>query len=252
MQSTTPTLYRSDAEQLEALRVPFPITEVKKRDQGGTELKYYEGYTIQQRLLDVLGTGLSIETGKVIATDSNINVETILKIEWMSGRKTTTSGWGSADILIGKSGKMVNDPYKSAATDSIKVAATKLGVAAELYDSKYREGLDVRLKELVEQEAEKAFLTCQCCGGEIKGGMRKRADGTEIEFTAKQVATGTRTKFGKRYCKECADKVAMEYSAKDSAHKATSPMVAVLKTVAVQKVMDSEEEIDYEVRSKVS
>jgi len=29
-------------------------------------------------------------------------------------------------------------------------------------------------------------------------------------------------------------------------------MVAVLKTVAVQKVMDSEEEIDYEVRSKVS
>ncbi len=92
MQSTTSSLYRSDAEQLEALRVPFPITEVKTRTQGGAELSYYEGYTIQQRLLDVLGTGLSIETAQVVATESNINVETILKIEWMSGRRTTTSG----------------------------------------------------------------------------------------------------------------------------------------------------------------
>ncbi len=73
---------------------------------------------------------------------------------------------------------MVNDPYKSAATDSIKVAATKLGVAAELYDSKYREGLSVRLRELEDQEAEKAFLKCQGCGSEIKGFTKMRADGS--------------------------------------------------------------------------
>lgn len=109
MHSNTSTIYKTDAEQLEALRVPFPITEIKTRIQGATELSYYEAYTIQQRLLDVLGTGLSIESGQVIATESNINVETILKIEWVSGRKTSTSGWGSADILMGKTGKMVND-----------------------------------------------------------------------------------------------------------------------------------------------
>jgi len=152
----------------------------------------------------VLGTGLSIKTGQVIATDSNVNIETILEIEWVSGRKTVTSGWGSADILVGKSGKIVNDPYKTAATDSIKVSASKLGVASELYDSKYREGLAVRLKEIEDAEAEKAFLTCQGCTGEISGTKRAKTDGTFLELSAKDVATSTRKRFGKRLCAACA------------------------------------------------
>jgi len=230
MQTTIP-VYHTDTEQVAALRVPFPVSEVKTRTQGGAELSYYEGYTIQQRLLDVLGTGLSIKTGQVIATESNVNVETLLVIEWASGRKTSTSGWGSADILLGKSGKMVNDPYKSAATDSIKVAASKLGVAAELYDSKYREGLAVRLKELEDQAAEKAFLTCQGCDGEIKGGIRKKADGTEFELTAKQVASGTRQKFGKRYCKDCADKIVKQAAPQDPASSSAVKLVVSPKVI---------------------
>lgn len=203
MSTINSTIYTSDAEQLEALRIPFPISEVKKREQGGMELNYYEGYTIQQRLLDVLGTGLSIETAQVIPTDSNINVETILKIEWVSGKKTTTSGWGSADILLGKSGKVVNSPYKTAATDSIKVAASKLGVAAELYDSKYRSELEARIKEFEEDETRKALLVCQCCCGQIEGGVRTNSEGNSIEMTADQVAKSTRKRFGKRLCLKC-------------------------------------------------
>lgn len=206
MQASLATTCATDIGQLEALRVPFPAGEVRQRDQGGTTLHYYEAFTIQQRLLDVLGTGLSIKTGQVIATDSNVNIETILTIEWASGRTSTVSGWGSADILRGKNDKIVNDPYKTAATDSIKVAASKLGVAAELYDSKYREGLASRLKLVEQEESERAFLTCQGCGGEIKDGTTTKADGTIMELTAKRVATSTRQKFGKRLCIACAEK----------------------------------------------
>ena len=140
--TTIPT-YLTDAEQLAALRVPFSITEVRTREQGGSTLNYYEAFTVQQRLLDVLGTGLSVRTVQVIVANSIVNTEVVLDIEWASGRKTTTSGWGSSDILTGKNGKIVNDPYKTAATDGIKVAASKLGVAGELYDSKYREALKI-------------------------------------------------------------------------------------------------------------
>lgn len=213
MSTSTPNPYKTDAAQLDALRVPFPVSEVRTREQGGTTLNYYEAYTIQQRLLDVLGTGLSIKTGQVIATDSNVNVETILEIEWVSGRRTVTSGWGSADILRGKNDKIVNDPYKTAATDSIKVAASKLGVAAELYDSKYREGLEAQLKVLEEQETERLLLTCQVCNGEIKAGTKKKSDGTVLELAAKKVALSTRQRFGKRCCIECAEKLSAEAKA---------------------------------------
>jgi len=204
MRTTTPATYASDSAQLAALRIPFPITEVKTRDQGGTTLNFYEAHTVQQRLLDVLGTGLSIKTVQVIATESNVNMETLLEVTWASGKKTITSGWGSADILLGKNGKIVNDPYKTAATDSIKVAASKLGVAQELYDSKYREGLAVRLKELEDVEAERAFLSCQGCRSEITAGTRPKPDGTLMDLTAREVATSTRKKFGSRFCLPCA------------------------------------------------
>jgi hypothetical protein len=205
MTTLNPTVFKSDAEQLAALRVPFPISEIRTREQGGATLHYFEAYVIQQRLLDVLGTGLSIKTVQVIADDSNVNVETILEIEWASGKKTVTSGWGSADILISKNGKVVNDPYKAAATDSIKVAASKLGVAGELYDSKYREELKARLEQLEKEEGEKSFLTCQECGGVINSGTIKKKDGSPLDLTANQVATSTRKKFGRRLCIGCAE-----------------------------------------------
>lgn len=201
-----PSSYTTDADQLAALRAPFPVSEVKTREQGGATLHYYEAATIQQRLLDVLGTGLSIRTNNVITTECNVNIETVLDIEWVSGRKSSVSGWGSADILMSKSGRIANDPYKAAATDSIKVAASKLGVAGELYDSKYRETLAARLKAEQEAEANRAFLTCQECNGTINGGKVMGANGNEVELTAQQVALSTRKKFGERLCIGCAEK----------------------------------------------
>jgi len=76
-----------------------------------------------------------------------------------------------------------------------------------LYDSKYREGLEVRIKAIEEREAEKAFLSCQGCRGEIKSGKKKMPDGTERNFSAEQIAKSTRDKFGKRLCLECAHKL---------------------------------------------
>jgi len=227
MHNTSATTYATDAEQLAALRIPFPITEVKKRNQGGSELKYYDGFTVQQRLLDVLGTGLNITYSNPIIDYENdrVDMKATLEIEWVSAKRTIISGWGSSNILHGKNGVIINDAIKSAATDSIKVASSKFGVGAELYDSKYREGLDVRLKELVEQEAEKAFLTCQCCSGVIKGGIKKKADGTEIEFTAKEVATSTRQRFGKRYCRECANQEGKKKAPQVSPPKPAAPKV---------------------------
>lgn len=202
MQHPEQTRFTTDTEQLEALRVPFPVSEVKTREQGGATLYYYEGCTIQRRLLDVIGSGLNIRTGHVIALEGNVNVETVLEIEWISGRRTTISAWGSSDILMGKNGKLANDPYKSAATDGIKVAASKLGVAAELYDSKYRDGLAARLRA----HEERAFLTCSDCGGEIAYFEKRTPEGKEFKLAAKEVANSTQKKFGRRLCGTCADR----------------------------------------------
>jgi hypothetical protein len=211
-QSNTSTIYKTDSEQHAALRVTFPVSEIRTKEKGGEPLPYYEGFTIMQRLLDVLGTGLNITHSRPIIDHEKgrVEIEANLEIEWISGRKTVTCGWGSSDILISHTGKIVNDPVKAAATDSIKCAASKLGVAAELYDSKYRDGLAARLKELEDKEAEKALLTCQCCSGAIIGGTRKMHDGKELKMTAKEVAINTRKSFGKRYCLDCAGKEAQK------------------------------------------
>jgi len=202
MHSNMITVYYADAEQLAALRLPFPVSDVKKRTQGGAELSYYEHHTVQNRLLDVFGSGVSLTTG-VTMTDKETNtvhVEVLVEVEWVSGRKSKLSGWGTSTIM--KSG----DHFKSAFSDGLKVAISKLGCGLELYDARYRDGLTVRLKELEDQEAERAFVTCQECNREILAGSRPKPDGSVVEVTAKQIATSTRNKFGRRLCMCCAEK----------------------------------------------
>jgi hypothetical protein len=199
-----PTKYEDDADQLAALRAPFPITEIRTREQSGATLHYYEGHTISQRLLDVLGTGFNVTTVQHITANDRVEMEVVIEVEWMSGKRCRVSGWGSADILTGKSGKVVNDPYKTAYTDGLKVAASKLGCGNELYDSKYREGLAAIMEAERKAEAEKAFLTCQGCKKAITEGEVKTPDGKTVTLTATQVATNTRQKFGERLCLPCA------------------------------------------------
>jgi hypothetical protein len=204
MQSTASSLFRTDAEQLAALRVPFSALEVKTRDQGGMEFTYYEHHTVQNRILDVFGSGVSLTTGSTMIDPASnfVHVEVLLEVEWVSGKKSKISGWGAAAVM--KTG----DHFKAAYSDAVKVAMSKLGCGLELYDPKYREALAVRLKEIQDQEAERAFLCCQGCSGEIKGGTRPKPDGTNMDLTAKQVATSTRQRFGKRLCMECAGQTA--------------------------------------------
>lgn len=206
MQTKTLTLFATDAEQLSALRAPFPVTEIRKREQSGKELSFYEHYTIQNRLLDIFGSGVSLTTGTT-STDKDTNtvhVEVLLEVEWVSGKKSRMSGWGTSAIM--KSG----DHFKSAYSDAVKVTLTKLGCGLELYDPRYRDVADARLREIQDQEAEMAFLTCQICSNTIEAGSRPKPDGTVFEQTAKEVATSTRNKFGRRLCMACAKKAAKD------------------------------------------
>jgi len=206
MPTITPTIYTTDAEQFAALRVPFHVSEVQKREGGGKTLSYYDGFTIMKRLLDVIGTGLNITHSQPIINHDigRVDIEAILEIRWVSGIITKISDWGSSEILKNRTcDKIVNDPIKSAATDSVMRAASKLGVGAELYDAKYLTDLDVRIKEFEEQETRKALLTCQSCGETIEGGTRTNSEGNVVEMTADQVANVTHKKFGKRYCLNC-------------------------------------------------
>lgn len=136
--------FSTAAEQLAALRAPFDPSLILTREQGGTELSYYPAHTIQNRLLDVLGAGLSITTERTEITEDRVDLSVRLTILWVDGSVSRIDGWGSADILRSKSGsnKVVNDPMKAAYTDALKVAASKLGVGLELYDKEYIKSLD--------------------------------------------------------------------------------------------------------------
>ena len=195
----TTTTYNSDAEQLVALRVPFPVDQVKEREENGKIFDYYEHNLIQNRLLDVFGGKFSMTTGATsVDTENNfVHVEVILEVEWISGGKTRHSGWGSAAI------QKKGNHFKSAYSDALKVAATKLGCGLELYDDNYRESIKPQKAEIQRKRDERALLTCQGCGGVIAEGTRTKPDGTIQELTAKQVATSTRQKFGKRFCLSC-------------------------------------------------
>lgn len=190
-----PHIHSSDAEQLAALRLPFPISDVKEREQAGQTLSYYEHNTVQNRLLDVFGTGMSLTTAQYTEDTENkiLHLEVLLEVQWVSGLVSKVSGWGSAAIR--KNG----EPYKSAFSDAVKVAASKLGCGLELYDEDYRKELCARMEALRAAEAERLLLTCQDKGCIIEGCVFG-----DKELSAKDVALSTRKTFGKRLCVACA------------------------------------------------
>ena len=204
-----PSRFATDQEQLAALRVPFPVSEVKTRDQGGTPLHYYDGYTINQRLLDVLGTGFSVRTGAVRESEDRIEMETILEVEWLSGKRSQVAGWGSADVLRSKTtGKFSNDPYKSAHTDSIKVAASKLGLGAELYSAQYRLSIAPKLEEMRRRAEEGKIYTCQAKGCEIID-----AEVGGKVYSRDSIIKSSRSRFNMKLCAECATEAAKKAQA---------------------------------------
>ncbi len=138
MHSSTPITYTTDREQLAALRVPFPITEIMKLPGKNKEMNYYRHCTIQDRLLNVLGSGFSI---RIISsfTDKDTNtahVEALLEVEWVSGRKSKISGLGTHAIQTS------GDHFKACYSEALKICASKLGCGLELYDDRYNEKID--------------------------------------------------------------------------------------------------------------
>jgi hypothetical protein len=198
--------YQNKHDQLAALSAPFKPEDVRQREQGGQMLNYYESSTIMKRLLDVMGTGYSIESGRVRdhAPDGKlrrVDMEVIVTLQWVDGTMSKLTGWGSSDVQYSKKDpeNIVSDFMKSALTDGIKVALSKIGVGSELYDSNYRKKLETD-KAKAEQEArEKAMFTCQGCQGEITGGI---VGGKTL--SREELVQQTRIKFKKRLCIECA------------------------------------------------
>lgn len=200
--------YETKQDQLQALCRPFPVEEVKTRDEGGFTLNYYEAATIMKRLLDVLGCGYSIENGRIERYEHDgklrrVDMEVIVTLTWVDGSISRLTGWGTSDIQYSRNDewRIVSDYMKTAATDGIKVALTKIGVGAELYDSSYRASLTEKKEQLEAEARAKALYTCQECQGEITDGVVGN-----VHCTKDEVVQRTRKKFRKRLCLPCARK----------------------------------------------
>jgi len=202
--------YQNKQDQLAALSAPFKPEDVRQREQGGQMLSYFESSTIMKRLLEVMGTGYSIECGRVrdYAPDGKlrrVDMEVIVTLRWVDGTESKLTGWGSSDVQYSKKDpdSIVSDFMKAALTDGIKVALSKIGVGAELYDSQYRKKLEADRAKAEQEAREKAMFTCQGCHGEIKAGnIGNRA------VTREEVVQQTRLKFKKRLCLDCAKNAA--------------------------------------------
>lgn len=211
--------YTTDQEQLEALAAPFPPECHKQREESGKTFTYLEHTVVAERLREVLGTGLTIRTGQVIHNPTitvndqiygYVDMEVIIEATFVSGRKMTVSGWGESDILAtkpldedalerGKKRGRANQPWKSAFSDGLKVAATRLGVGAYLYD---KEGMEKEMEKQKEAERERARLTCQECEGLITAGV---LDGINYD-TPDGFMDAARKKYRRRLCPACAKK----------------------------------------------
>lgn len=200
------TTYKDKQQQLEALSAPFAIGDIRQREEGGQVLNYFESSTIMKRLLEVMGTGYSIDAGRIEHYSPEgklrrVDMEVIVTLTWVDQSESRVTGWGSSDIQYSKNDptRIVSDYMKSAYTDGIKVALSKIGVGAALYDTEYRKTL-VADKAQAEQEArEKAMFTCQGCQGKIEAGV---VGGKQA--SAEDVVKQTRLKFKKRLCIDCA------------------------------------------------
>jgi len=182
--------FTTDAEQLAALAAPFPPDCHKQRDEAGKTFTYLEHTSVAQRLRDVLGTGLNITTGQVIhRPDISLNdpvygyvdLEVVIEATFVSGQKMMVAGWGEADVVAtkqltpeqveqGKKRGRAGSPFKSAFSDGLKVAATRLGVGAYLYSEEGREGIEQAQKAQKEADQQRALLTCQECSNPIQAG----------------------------------------------------------------------------------
>ena len=110
---------------------------------------------------------------------------------------------GSMLVTSERNGLYTSDEcFKMALTDAISVAAKALGVAADVYwdadSTKY--GRQQEKPETTKPEPPPAIPeVCECCGKDIKDAR----NGVGEIWKAKDIATYTRLKYGRKLCVRC-------------------------------------------------
>lgn len=131
----------------EQLAARFPTEDHRKVNKGGGDQTYVPAEKVIERLNRVLGVaGWSFEVVREGFTSSEA---------WVLGEITATidgvvvkrQQYGNEPITMGRSEKSTSDLMKKAGTDSLKKAATLLGVAAYLYDEDERREVEADMRE---------------------------------------------------------------------------------------------------------
>ncbi|MCP4607042.1 MAG: hypothetical protein GY847_42100 [Proteobacteria bacterium] len=122
----------------EALEKHFPVSEVRQRKGNfGKKITFVEANAIIERLNECFEQNWNFTVVEHMTLDTG----EVLVIGRLAAFGVTKEAFGKSSPAISKeSGEMISlaDAYKSAATDSLKKAATLLGVGTYLYSDEYQ------------------------------------------------------------------------------------------------------------------
>jgi hypothetical protein len=118
-----------EQEQMTALSRPF--AEIRTRPgRSGQPMSYIEGHQVVQRLNEALGGDWSFK----VLEHQVLEAEVVVLGELRAG-DVVKQAFGGSELTRSREGKVVSvaDDLKAAATDSLKKAATLLGVGLRLH-----------------------------------------------------------------------------------------------------------------------
>ena len=124
-----------DTINLDTLTRPFAPEQIRQREgRGGKMLDYLETHSVITRLNEAFGGAWSFEVVSHEVTDNEVLVRGRLS----AGGHVKEQFGGSEIARHRESGKPVSiaDDLKSAASDSLKKAATLFGIGLQLYAEK--------------------------------------------------------------------------------------------------------------------
>ncbi len=118
----------------EVLETPFESEQIKQREGNfGRTLDYIEGHTVIQRLNDAFDARWSF---KILEYEIQKDTDEVIVLGELSANGIVKTQFGSSRTTRAReTGEMISlaDDLKAAATDSLKKAATLLGVGLHLY-----------------------------------------------------------------------------------------------------------------------
>jgi hypothetical protein len=119
----------------ELLEKPFAPEQIKQREGNFGTLDYIEGHAIIQRLNDAFDARWSFE---ILEHEIQKDTDEVIMLGKLSAGDAVKTQFGSSRITRAReTGEMISlaDDLKAAATDSLKKAATLLGVGLHLYSN---------------------------------------------------------------------------------------------------------------------